>query len=126
MGNSLPISMRANATIPAYYIVTCLTSTGNTVKVPASIAEKPIGVTLDTILDTTAAIPVAVSGVAKVYFNDSCVSGALVCADSTGRGVPFTAVSTGGFFLGTLIGPTVQNTGTIADVLINPQWLDVP
>jgi nucleoid DNA-binding protein len=40
MSHIAPISMRANATIAAYRIVTALTGTANTVKVPASKAVK--------------------------------------------------------------------------------------
>lgn len=126
MSHIAPISFKVAATLPAYRIVVMSTATANTVKLSAAVTELPVGVTTDTVLDTNQAIPVAIAGIAKVYFNDSCASGGLVEADSSGRGVAHTALSTGSYVIGTLIGPKVEDTGTIADVLINPFFKDLP
>lgn len=126
MSHIAPISFKVNATIGAYRIVTHLTGTANTVKVPAAVSELPIGVTSDTVLDTVNAIPVVCYGKAKVYFNDSCASGAMVAADSSGRAVAHASVSAGSYVIGTLIGPKVEDTGTIAEILVRPFWIDLP
>ncbi len=122
MSHIAPISMKVQATLAAYRVVTHVTGTGDTVKYPASIAEMPIGITTDTVLDTTGAIPVQAYGIAKLSFIDTCASGALVACDSSGQGVPYVNNTAGGFVIGTLVGPTVAATGTIATVLINPHW----
>lgn len=120
------ISMKVNATISAYRIVTALTGTANTVKVPAAATELPVGVTQDTVLDTVNAIPVVTHGIAKLYFNDTVTSGAYVASDSSGRGVPHVNTTAGSCVVGILVGPTVAATGTIADVLINPHFKSIP
>lgn len=126
MSNPASISFKANATISAYRIVTFLTGTANTVKLPASSAELPVGITEDTILDTTEAIPVAFSGIQKLYFNDTVTSGSYVASNNAGQGVPHVNVTAGSFVVGVLVGPTVAATGTIADVLINPHFKSIP
>ena len=127
MSHIPPISMKASTTIPAYRIVTNVTGTANTVKVPAAATELPIGITTDTVLDTApSSIPVAVGGVHKLYFNDTIQSGRLVAADSSGRGVLHVDTTAGSYVVGTLIGPTVAATGTVAEVLINPFFKSIP
>ena len=126
MSHIAPISMKVQSTLSAYRIVTALTGTANTVKVPASASELPIGITMDTVLDTTASIPVVFSGIQKLYFNDTVTSGAYVASDSSGRGVPHVNVTAGSFVIGILLGATVAATGTIADVLINPHFKSIP
>lgn len=126
MSHIAPISMKVQSTLSAYRIVTYLTGTANTVKLPASAGELPLGITTDTVLDTTAAIPVAVAGIQKLYFNDTVTSGCYVAADSSGRGVPHVNVTAGSFVIGVLVGPTIAATGTVADVLINPHFKSIP
>lgn len=126
MSNPASLSFKANATIAAYRIVTALTGTANTVKVPAAASELPIGITEDTILDTTAAIPVAFAGIQKLYFNDTVTSGSYVASNNAGQGVPHVNVTAGSFVVGILVGPTIAATGTIADVLINPHFKSIP
>lgn len=126
MSHIAPISMRANATIAAYRIVTALTGTANTVKLPASASELPLGITQDTILDTTASIPINIAGISPLYFNDTVTSGAYVASNNAGQGVPHVNVTAGSFVIGVLVGPTVAATGTIADVLINPHFKSIP
>lgn len=126
MSYPAPLSLKANATISAYRIVTFLTGTANTVKVPASASELPAGITQDTILDTTNAIPVAFAGISKLYFNDTVTSGAYVASNNAGQGVPHVNATAGSFVVGVLLGPTIAATGTIADVLINPHFKSIP
>lgn len=127
MGHIPPISMKVSTTLSAYRIVTCLTATADTVKYPAAALELPIGVTLDTVKDTTSSIEVLGPGnIARVYFNDSCASGALVASDSSGRGIPFVDVTAGAAFVGVLLGAKVNTTATIADVFIMPGFKAIP
>lgn len=126
MSHIAPVSFKVQATLSAYRGVANLTGTADTVKYPAAASEGPIGITTDTVLDTTGAIPVAIGGIAKLYFNDTVTSGSLVALDSSGRGVPHVNVTAGSFVLGKLIGPTVGATGTIADVLIQPHFKSIP
>lgn len=126
MSHIAPISMKVQSTLSAYRVVTYLTGTANTVKVPASASELPLGITVDTVLDTTSAIPVAIAGIQKLYFNDTVTSGAYVAADSSGRGVPHVNATAGSFVIGVLVGPTVAATGTVANVLINPHFKSIP
>lgn len=126
MSNPAPLSFKPNATISAYRIVTFLTGTANTVKVPASASELPAGITTDTVLDTTNSIPVGVNGIRKLYFNDTVTSGAYVASNNAGQGVPHVNVTAGSYVVGVLVGPTVAATGTIADVLVNPHFKSIP
>jgi hypothetical protein len=116
-------SYKVQTTLSAYRIVNAVTGTAQTVKYPATSSESLLGITKDTVLDTTGSIPVAGPGeIALLYFNDTCTCGNLVSADSSGRGVPYADVSAGTYSIGTLIDATVAATGTIARVLINPDW----
>jgi hypothetical protein len=127
MAHIPPLSFKVNATIGAYLGVTMVTGTANTVKVPAAVSECPIGITVDTVLDTTTAIPVAGPGnIAKLIFNDTVTSGALVGLDSAGKGVPHVNITAGSYVIGMLVGPTIAATGTIADVFINPFFKSIP
>lgn len=118
--------MKASATISAYRIVTPLTGTANTVKVPASAAEIAIGITQDTVLDTGLSIPIAIGGFSKLYFNDTVTSGAFVASNNAGQGVPHVNATAGSYVIGVLTGPTVAATGTIAEVLIQPMFKSIP
>lgn len=121
-----PLSFKVQTTLAAYRIVNPLTSTANTVKYPAAATERVFGITKDTVLDTTGSIPVAIGGIAKLYFNDTVTSGNMVAADSSGRGVPHTDTTAGSYVIGILLGPTIAATGTIADVLIQPHFKSIP
>lgn len=127
MSHIPPISFKVATTLSAYRIVTALSGTANTVAYPESSLRPYIGITADTVLDTTGSIPVNCYGIAKLYFNDTCGTGQLVGSDSSGRGIArgaFAATSTASTltsaYIGVLIGPSVAATGTIADVLILP------
>lgn len=126
MSHIASVSFKASTTISAYRIVTMLTATADTVKVPASASEVAIGITQDTVLETGTAIPVAVSGISKLYFNDSVGSGKFVASNNAGQGVPHVDVTAGSYVIGVLVGPTVNTTGTIADVLIQPMFKSIP
>jgi len=124
-------SFKVLATLAAYRIVSAVSSTANTVGYLETTTSQvlPLGITIDTVKDTNQAIPVQMDGIGKLLFNDTCVSGKLVSSDSSGRGIPFTpAVTSTGLTLptgviGTLLGPKVDLTGTVADVAINPQLI---
>ena len=126
MSHIEPVSFKTNATIAAYRIVTALTSTANTVKVPASAAEIAIGITSDTVLETGNAIPVVVGGIAKLYFNDTVTTGSFVASNNAGQGVPHVNVTAGSYVIGILVGPSVAATGTIAEVLVQPMFKSIP
>ena len=126
MSHIAPISMKVATTLAAYRVVTCLTGTADSVKYPAAATEAPIGITIDDVKSTTDAIPVAIAGIASLYFNDTVTSGSLVAADSSGYGVPHVNTTAGSYVIGKLIGPSVAATGTIAKVLIQPHFKSIP
>ena len=102
---------------------------GETVGYPANNQAMPIGITLDTVLDTTSSIPVACAGeIAELLFNDTVSAAGLVSIDASGRGIPFTLANTttaltlASAYIGVLVGPAVGVTATIARVLINPGY----
>lgn len=118
-----PISLKVSSTLAAYRIV----------KVASNIASYadtttafPIGVTADNVVNTNEAIPVIVSGLAKVQFNDTVAAGGFVTRDVNGFGVPVTVNTAGVYAIGVLVGPAVSATGTIAEVLIQPVQLQIP
>jgi hypothetical protein len=122
MPHIAPLSFKVLSTLLAYRIVAPNTAGSDAVIYPSAATVKPIGITTDTVKDTTSAIP----GVAKLYFNETCPTGALIAADSSGRGVPHTDTTAGSYVIGQLIGPAVAATGTIADVLIQPFFKSIP
>lgn len=127
MSHIPPLSFAVNATIAAQRIVTMVTGTAWQVKVPAAATELPIGITVDTVLDTTCAIPVAGPGnIAKLYFNDTVTSGKMVASNNAGQGVPHVDTTAGSYVVGILVGPTVAATGTIADVYVLPFYKAIP
>lgn len=119
-------SFKVLTTLAAQRIVAIQSGTAHTVVYPESTDRSFIGVTLDTVLDTTSAIPVQTDGKAYVYFNDTVTSGLLVSSDTSGRGIGVTIANTttsmtlGIAYVGTLIGPTIAATGTIAEVMVSP------
>lgn len=119
-------SFNVLATLLAQRIVGC-TGSAQTVGYPENAQRPILGVTQDTVKDINEAIPVKCFGKAKVYFNDTCAAGALIASDTSGRGIPFTPANTvgAGLTLGTaIVGVSlevVSATGTIAQVMVNPQ-----
>lgn len=120
-------SFKTATTLTAYRVVVNGTS-AHTVEYPASAAKLPLGVTVDDV-GASLDVPVQVNGKARLFFNDTVTCGNLVAFDTSGRGIPFTpAVTTTGLtigtgVIGTLIDATIAATGTIAQILINPQLM---
>lgn len=120
------ISCKVAATLAAQRIVAPLTGTAKAVQYPNSAINFPIGITLDSVKDTTQAIPVQIDGFGYVLFNDTMASGQLVASDSSGRGIPFThgatstAISAPSAYVGVLWGVTVDDTAQVAEIFINP------
>lgn len=121
-------SFKVSTTLAAYRIVAPLSITADTVAYPEGItsANPIMGVTLDTVVNTTDNIAIKTHGIAKVEFNETMSSGLLVTADTSGKGTPFTAVTAPTGFVGVLLGPAVTATGTIAEVLVNPGFMSIP
>jgi hypothetical protein len=121
-------SFKVATTLSAYRVVCMLSSTAHTVAYPEGNTRLPVGITKDTVKDTTQCIPVAgVGEIQRLYFNDTVGAGQLVAGDTSGRGVPFTlggqttsAMTIQAAYVGVLVGPAVAATGTYADVLIQP------
>ena len=127
MSNLNPLSFKVRTTLAAYRIVTPDTAGSNFVINPSAATVHPIGITLDTVKDTTSSIPVAGPGnIAKLYFNETMSSGSLVASDSAGRGTPHVDTTAGSYVIGRLLGPNIAATGTIAEVLINPFFKSIP
>lgn len=113
------------STLSAYRAVCAVTGTAFTVKYPDTSTCLPIGVTKDTVKDTTNSIPIAVAGErALLYFQDTCASGEIVGFDKTGiaggKRWTFAGATTASAYLGVLLGPTVALTGTLAEILVQP------
>ena len=119
-----PISMRVGDTIAAYRIVT-VNSSGQAAAASAG-TDVIIGVTVDNATNSNQGVPVATSGIARVYCNDSIVSGGLIMTNASGQGIPAVATTAGIYVLGVNVGPKVNATGAIAEVLVNPFQLQIP
>lgn len=125
-------SFKVTSTLAAYRCVSLVTGTGQTVEYPDTITAFIVGITKDTVKDTVNAIPVAGPGeIAKLLFNDTVTAGELVKSDASGRGVPFsiraattTAFTVTGCYVGALAGNSVAATGTIAEVLVAPGYVE--
>jgi hypothetical protein len=127
MGNLAPHSFKVRTTLAAYRIVTADTAGADFVVYPSAATRHPIGITMDTVKDTLNSIPVAGPGmIQKLYFNETMSAGSLVAADSSGRGVPHVDTTAGSYVIGTLLGPNILVTGTVADVLINVFYKAIP
>lgn len=119
-----PLSFKQADSIAAYRIVRV--SGVQTVALCSATTDIIAGVTTDEALKSTQSVPVAVSGIAKVYMNDSVAAGALVMTDAVGRGIPFVESTAGVYSLGVAL-QTVNATGALCEVLINPRrFNDVP
>jgi hypothetical protein len=113
--------------IAAYRIVrVSSTTTGNFIALCSATSDVPFGVTQDNCNAVNQYVPVAIGGIARVYVNDSLAAGAAFCTDAVGRAVPYTTPSTGGYMVGINIGPKVNATGAIAEVLIRPLFTAAP
>lgn len=129
MSGPLVLSYKVLTTLTAYRVVAAVSGTANTVQYPESAQKMPLGVTLDDVEDTTSSIPIQCNGIAKLFFNDTVTTGLLVGFDTSGRGILFTPANTSSGLtlptgvIGTLVGPTVAATGTIAEVHLHPQLM---
>lgn len=112
------VSMKQADSIAAYRIVRV--TSADTVALTSALTDVPFGVTQDNANASTQAVPVAIAGIARVYCNDSIAAGGLVGTDATGRGIPYVVISTGSYYVGILIGPKVNATGAIAEILVRP------
>jgi hypothetical protein len=124
-------SYNVATTISAYRAVMLVTATAYAVEAPDTATAFIVGVTDDTVRDTTNSIPVKGPGErAFLYFQDTVSAGELVGADTSGRGIPFsigaattTAMTVVSCYVGPLIGPAVSATGTIAEILVAPGFV---
>lgn len=122
--SNAPVSFKQGDSIAAYRIVRA-TSTPNTVALASATTDVLIGVTVDEATKSTQAVPVAISGIAKVYMNDTCAAGSIITTDASGRGIAATANTAGVYVLGVCLN-TVSATGTLADVLLQPYQVQIP
>lgn len=120
-------SFKVVTTLSAYRCVSAHT-VAFTVVYPAAANNFILGITKDTVKDTTNSIPVAGPGErALLFFNDTAASGDMVGSDTSGRGKKYTvaadttsSLTVTSAYVGALIGPAVASTGTIAEVYICP------
>lgn len=118
-----PVSLKAANTLSAYRIVKL--NGANAVSVTDTTTNVPVGVSQDEALAASQGVPVAVSGVARLYCNDTIAAGGLIMTNAAGQGVPAVATTAGVYVIGVCL-DTVSATGTIARVLVNPFQLQVP
>ena len=119
-----PISMKQADSIAAYRIVRV--SAGDTVALCTATTDIILGVTTDNANAANQRVPVAIGGIARVYCNDSIAAGGWVMTDASGRGVPASVNTAGIYVVGVLLGPKVNATGAIAEILVKPQQLSIP
>jgi hypothetical protein len=114
-------SFKVADSLSAQRVVTLTTATANTVRAPSVQTGNPfIGITIDDEQNTNGAIAVKLSGIAKLVFNDTVTCGAIVGADTSGKGIPFVSSTGTSWYIGTLIDADVAATSVVARVLINP------
>lgn len=125
MSQGIVESFKVLSTLAAYRVVTVDTAASNTVTYPVTNLSRLIGITKNTVKDTTTGIPVAVAGIAKLTFIDTVSCGALVAADNTGQGKAYADVTAGAAYIGVAL-QTVGATGAVIDVLIQPGFKAIP
>lgn len=114
-------------TLAAYRCVSAH-SVAHKVVYPPAANSFILGITKDTVKDTTGMIPVATVGErALLHMNETMASGGLVGSDTSGRGTPYTvapdtttSLTVTTAYVGVLIGAAVALTGTLAEVYICP------
>ena len=124
MANREPISLKVLTTLLAQRIVG-LSSTPHTAIYPANLTDPSIGITVDTVLDTTGSIPVQVDGIAKVYMNDTCAAGDLIAGNSSGQGLKHVNTTAGSYVIGLALEASAA-TATVIQVLIQPKFKSIP
>lgn len=126
MSSPFVISCAVATTLAANRIVVGATGAAKRVQYRDTVTSLPIGITIDTVKDTTQSIPVQIMGAAYCLFDDTASAGALVASDTSGRGVPFalaltsTAISAPAAYAGILWDATVAATGAVAQIFIRP------
>ena len=118
-----PVSFKAADSLPAYRIVKI--SAANTVNICTASTDKCIGVTVDDATAANQAIPVAVAGVVRIQFNETCAAGNFVMANTLGMAIPAVATTAGVQVIGVCLG-TVAATGTQMEVLLRPFEFGIP
>jgi hypothetical protein len=126
MSHIPPVSFGVLSTLSAYRGVAADTAGSNNVIYPSAATVCPIGVTTDSVKDTTSAIPVAIGGICKLEINDSLPTGSFVALDSSGRGVPHVNTTAGSYVIGTHVGKTVTVSGTVSEIVFNPFYKAIP
>jgi len=125
-GGVNPLSFNVLTTLAAQRIVAHATGTAHTVIFPPGNQSLPMGITVDTVLDTTSSIAVApIGSIAKCFANDTFTAGSLIASDSSGRAVPFTLANTTTALTlaSAYVGYALEGcnaTGTIVQVYITP------
>lgn len=121
-------SWKVRTTLAAYRIVINDTAGSGFVVYPSNANVLPLGVTQNTVKDTNEGIPVCSFGLAKLTFAETMSTGGLVAArgDGTGMAVPHVDVTAGSYVIGRLVGPNVTQTGTVAEVWVNPFFKSIP
>ncbi len=119
MSQSIVESFNVLTTLAAYRVVSFDTAAANTVVYPPA-ARPMIGVTVDSVKDTTNAIPVALAGKVKLQFNDTVSAGGLVSANTAGQGIGIGTLVTGGTYYIGVACNTVSNSTTVHDIIIHP------
>jgi hypothetical protein len=118
------ITLKVLTTLLAQRIV-ALSTAPHTAIYPAALTSPMVGITLDTVLDTTGSLPVRVSGIAKVYMNDTCAAGDLIAGDSSGFGKKHVDSTAGSYVIGQALEASAA-TATVIQVLIQPKFKSIP
>ena len=123
MGQGSVHSFKAATTLAAYRAV--YVSAANTVAYVNTISSAIIGVSMNSIGDTVQSIPIQLDGIARIVCNDTFAAGALISADTAGKGVPYAAVTAPTSFIGVAL-EACAATGTVVQVVINPDFKSIP
>jgi hypothetical protein len=121
--SNAPVSMKSGATLSAYRLVRV--SGANIVTACSAGTDVIAGIITDEAAASGIHVPVAVSGVAKLYCNDTIAAGGLVMTNNLGQGIPAVATTAGVYVVGVCLN-TVSATGTLAEILVNPFQLQIP
>ena len=115
-------SFESGDTLSAQRII-CLTTAGlagYTVTCATAGGSFPVGISNDS-AKTGQGIPVSGPGeIARLIFNDTVNTGALVGSDTNGKGIPFNAATATAYFVGILVSATIAATGTYGNVYVCP------
>ncbi len=87
-----PVSFKAADSLSAYRIVKL--SAAQTVNIATAATDKHVGVTVDDASVANQDVPVAVAGIVRIQFNDTCAAGNYVMSNNLGQAVPAVATTT--------------------------------